>query len=272
MRSDKKLWLLGVLLCLVFGVSSCKLINVLRKLEARDHLNQGVQSYGAKRYDQAVEEFRASIELDPELTDAYLYLATTYRAQFVPLAVSPENLRKGQEAIATYERVLDLAAADNIAVTTAMANIADLYRNMNEPEQAKEWYRKLMDKTENKAEALYGIATIDYNLANDKTGHDGENVEELTEEEIAEVNQIVDEAIETLKEALEMRPDYTDAMEYLNLAYREKAELAQDEEERRNWQREADKLALEALEMKRKLQREAERARREVFSKGKSEE
>jgi tetratricopeptide (TPR) repeat protein len=244
----------------------------MRKLEARDHLNQGVQSYTAKKYDEATEEFRAAIELDPELTDAYLYLATTYRAQFVPLAVSPENLRRGQEAIATFERVLELAEANDVAVTTAMANIADLYRNMNEPEQAKEWYRKLMDKMDDKAEALYGIATIDYNLANDKTGHDGENVENLTEEEIAEVNQAVDEAIDTLKQALEIRPEYTDAMEYLNLAYREKAELAQDEEERRNWEREADKLALEALEMKRKLQREAERARREVFSAGRSEE
>jgi hypothetical protein len=54
-------------------------------------------------------------------------------------------------------------------------------------------------------------------------------------------------------------------MEYLNLMYREKAELAPDEEERRRWEREADKLALEVLEEKRRQQQEAERARREIF-------
>jgi tetratricopeptide (TPR) repeat protein len=249
--------------------SSCQFID---KLKARDHLNQGVQAYQNKKYDEAIEEFRVAIELDPLLTDAYLYLATTYRAQFVPFAPSPDNLRRGQEAIATFERVLELEGANNLAITTAMANIADIYRNMDEPERSKEWYRKLMDQMEDKAEALYGIASIDYNLVNDKTGNDGENVENLTEEEITELNRSIDEAIASLHEALEIRPEYTDAMEYLNLAYREKAELAQDDEERRNWEREADKLALAALEMKRKLQREAERRRREVFSKGGSEE
>jgi tetratricopeptide (TPR) repeat protein len=154
-----------------------------------------------------------------------------------------------------------------------MANIADLYRNMNEPDQAKQWYRNLIDAGYDKAEALYGIATIDYNLAADRTGIDGENVENLTEEEIAEVNLAVDEAIASLKEALEINPDYTDAMEYLNLAYREKAELAgEDEEARLQWLKEADKLALEALEKRRQQQREEERARRQVLSGGGEEE
>jgi tetratricopeptide (TPR) repeat protein len=235
------------------------------KLRAREHLNQGVQAYLAKNYDEAVEEFKASVELDPELIDAYLYLATAYRIQFVPLAPSPENLRRGQQAIATYEQVLEIDPVN----TTAMAHMADIYRNMNEPEEAKQWYRRLMDAGYDRAESLYGIATIDYNLAADKTGMDGENVENLTEEEVAEVNTAVDEAITSLKEALELKPKYTDAMEYLNLAYREKAELAgEDEEVRNQWLKEADKLALQAVEEKRRQQREAERERRQVFSTG----
>jgi len=142
---------------------------------------------------------------------------------------------------------------------------------MSEPEKAKEWYRKLMEISEEKAQALYGIASIDYNLANDKTGSDGENVENLTEEELAEVNRVVEEGMDALRQALEIRPDYTDAMEYLNLLYREKGELATDDEERRRWQNEADRLALDALEMKRQLQREVERARRQMFIKAEEE-
>jgi tetratricopeptide (TPR) repeat protein len=260
MRSNNKLWLLFALLCFVLATTSCQFKN---KLEAREHLNQGVQAYSAKKYDEAVEEFKAAVELDPELVDAYLYLATAYRIQFVPLSPSPENLRKGQQAIATFEQVLGMDPKN----TTAMANIADIYRNMNEPERSKEWYRNLIDAGYDRAEALYGIATIDYNLAADKTGIDGENVENLTEEEIAAVNVAVDEAIDSLKEALELREDYTDAMEYLNLAYREKAELAgEDEEARDQWLKEADKLALLAVQKRREQQREAERARRQVFS------
>jgi len=244
---------------LLVTASSCTFYD---KLQARNHLNHGVSEYSAKRYDSAVESFRKAIELDPELLDAYLYLAAAYRAQFVPLAMNPENLKKGQQAVTAFERVLEMDPTNQ----TAMANIADLYRNMDEPEQAKEWYRKLMEVQDDDAEALYGIAAINYTQANDKTGRDGENVEELSEEERAEVNRLVDEGIEALRSALELRPNYTQAMEYLNLLYREKAELAEDEEQRREWQREADRLALQALEAKRQQQREAERARREVFT------
>lgn len=258
MRSIAKLCVLAVTLLLVLTGTNCKLMD---QLNAREHLNNGVKAYTAKRYDEAVEEFKAAIEKDSELVDAYLYLAAAYRAQFVPMVPSPENLRKGQEAIATFEQVLEMDPQS----TNAMANIADLYRNMSEPEKAKEWYRNLMNISEDKSQALYGIASLDYNLADEKTGQDGQNVENLTEEEIAEVNATVDEAIEALREALEIRPDFTDAMEYLNLVYREKAELAADDEERRRWENEADRLALDALEMKRRLQREAERARRQMF-------
>ncbi len=264
MRSIAKLCVLATILLLVFTGTSCKLMD---QLEARDHLNQGVKAYTAKRYDEAVEEFRSAIEKDSELVDAYLYLAATYRAQFVPLATSPENLRKGQEAIATFEQVLELDPQS----TNAMANVADIYRNMNEPDKAKEWYRRLMEISDEKAQALYGIASIDHSLADEKTGHDGDNVENLTEEELAEVNRVVEEGMEALREALEIQPNYTDAMEYLNLLYREKAELAADDEERRRWQNEADRLALDALEMKRQLQREKERARRQMFIKAEEE-
>jgi len=57
------------------------------------------------------------------------------------------------------------------------------------------------------------------------------------------------------------------------LAYREKAELAgEDEEARSQWLQEADKLALEYLEETRRQQREAERQRRQVFSSAEGEE
>jgi len=262
MNSRKLLIVLGTLL-LTFGGAGCQFIG---KLKARDHLNKGVQAYTAKNYDAASEEFKAAIEQDPTLIDAYLYLATTYRAEFVPMVTTPDNLRKGQEAVTTFEKVIELDP-DNAQgrAVNAMANIADIYRNMNSPDKAKEWYRKLQSVQEDKSQALYGIATIDYNLVDEKTGTDGENVENLTEEEKASLSQLLDEGTQALKEALEINPNYTDAMEYLNLIYRERAELAQDEEEKKEWEREADKLALEALETKRELQREAERKRREFL-------
>ncbi len=250
--------LIPALFVLLLGVSGCQFY---QKLQARDHLNKGVQAYTAKQYKEAAEHFKTAIDKDPELIDAYLYLATTLRAEFIPLVTTPDNLRRGMEAVRAFEEVLKL---DPVNVN-AMANIADLYRNMEKPDEAKEWYRKLMGLEAQKAQALYGIASIDYNLADAKTGKDGENVPNLTPEQRAEVAKLVDEGIETLKQALEINRRFTDAMEYLNLLYREKAELAETEEERDQWEREAMKLAVQALEEKRRLQREAEAARRQVF-------
>jgi tetratricopeptide (TPR) repeat protein len=243
---------------LLLGLSGCQFYD---KLQARDQLNKGVQAYTSKQYKSAAEHFQTAIEKDPTLIDAYLYLATTLRAEFVPLVTTPDNLRRGMESIRAFEEVLKLDA-NNV---NAMANIADLYRNMEKPDEAKEWYRKLMTIEAQKAQALYGIASLDYNMANELTGKDGENIPNLTPEKKEEVSRMVDEGIATLRQALELNKRFSEAMEYLNLLYREKAELAENDEEKRQWEREADKLALEAMELKRQLQREAEAARRQMF-------
>lgn len=263
MRVMDRVAVLCLCLALTLGAAGCKLMD---QLKARNHLNHGVSEYTAKRYDTAAESFIAAIELDPELVDAYVYLATTYRTQFMPLVQNPENLEMGKRAIASFEKVLELQPDHR----TAMINIADIYRNMDRPEESKNWYRRLMEIDQDQSEALYGIGAINYSISNEKTGADGANVENLTEEEIEEVNRIIDEGIEALRKATEIRPNYSEAMEFLNLLYRERALLAEDEEERRRWRNEADKLALAALEARRQQQREAEKARREMFS-GKSQ-
>ena len=71
----------------------------------------------------------------------------------------------------------------------------------------------------------------------------------------------MDEGIEALKKALAIDDEYTDALQFLNLMYLERAYLAADEQEKRKWQIEADKLALQALELRKRQEEEAERAR-----------
>ena len=253
--------LLGSLLMGTLLVSGCSYVE---KLKARDQLNKGVNSYSGERYEEAVEFFQTAIRLDPELSVAYLYLATTYRAQFQPGSQSMANLQQAQKAISTFQKVLDMDpnVEDPLLAANAMANIATIYNGLGDYEKAKEWQLKRVDVEPGNPEPLYGIGTIDWQLAYDKTGMTGENVEYLTEEEAAQVHKDVEEGIQVLKQALDIRPDYHDAMQYLNLLYREKAKLTTDEEEKTKWQSEADKLALQALQIKRKQEAEAERARR----------
>lgn len=232
-------------------------------LSARNELNKGVKAYTGKQYNEAIEHFELSIEKDPELTRSYLYLAIAYRAQYVPQGTSPENMEKANKAIATFEEVLqrDPSAGDQ---ATAMANLAGLYTGMGEFDKAREWYGRRMESEPDNPEPLYGIATIVWQISYDETGMTGESVEFLDEERRVEIDQLVSEGIENLKKALELDPEYVDAMQYLNLLYREKAKLEQDEEAQRDWEREADKLALQALELKREQEAEDAEARRSV--------
>ncbi len=247
---------------LAMGLASstlgCNLFTILDKLSARDELNKGVKAYSSQKFDEAVTHLQNAVDLDPELIDAELYLATTYRVQYQPGGQSMDNLQMAQQAIRIFERVL----AKDPGNESSMANISGIYNSMGDYDMAKEWYRKQMEANPSNPEPLYGIGTIDWQLSYDRTGMTGDNVENLTDEEKAEVNATVDEGVDALRKALEINPQYTDAMQYLNLLYREKGKLAADDEEKANWEMEADKLALEALEMKRMQEEEAERAKR----------
>ena len=68
----------------------------------------------------------------------------------------------------------------------------------------------------------------------------------------AKYGTLVDEGIEKLKKAIEIRPDYDDAMAYLNLLYRRKADMVQSADERAELLKQADDLVDKVKEIKQK--------------------
>lgn len=62
----------------------------------------------------------------------------------------------------------------------------------------------------------------------------------------------IGEGIACMKKAIELRPDYDDAMAYLNLLYRRKADYAVNEAERAQLLKMADDLVDQVMEIKQK--------------------
>ena len=60
----------------------------------------------------------------------------------------------------------------------------------------------------------------------------------------------MDEGIQHLKKAVTLRPDYEDAMAYLNLLYRQKADMVTSAEEREALLKQADELVDKVKEIK----------------------
>ncbi len=66
------------------------------------------------------------------------------------------------------------------------------------------------------------------------------------------VAPLVDEGISSLQKALQIRPDYDDAMAYLSLLLRRKADMAESARERADLQKQADDLLDKVKEIKQK--------------------
>jgi tetratricopeptide (TPR) repeat protein len=201
------------------------------KLKARDQLNKGVQAYKNAKYELAIEHFKNAVALDPRLLNARLYLATAYAQQYIPGADTPENNRMGQQAIEEYKKVLQAEPGN----TNSVKGIASLYFNMKKFDQAKEYHEKAKQLDPNDPEEYYSIGVIDWTesyaprqeeraklgLKPDEPLKDKKVCESLRERNLSKV----DEGIQNLNRALQLRPDYDDAMAYMNLLYREKADL-----------------------------------------------
>jgi hypothetical protein len=64
--------------------------------------------------------------------------------------------------------------------------------------------------------------------------------------------QLIEEGITDLQKAISLRPDYDDAMAYLNLLYRRKADMVETVDERNQLLKQADDLVDKVKEIKQK--------------------
>ncbi len=205
------------------------------RLKARDQLNKGIQAFKNARYEEAVGHFQNSIELDPNYEQAKLYLATAYSYQVVPNLDTPENLKIAQKAIDGFQEVLAKDPND----LTALKQIASIDRNIKKFDEAKEYEKKVVALAPNDAEAYYTLGVLNWIqayknattiLAADGLTDDGNgNVKKSKGAclKLQEANtNLVNEGLQFLHKAVELNPNYDDAMSYLNLTYRRRADLA----------------------------------------------
>jgi len=205
------------------------------KLRARDQLNKGVQAYKNAKYEEAINHFEQAVTLDPTLLNARLYLATAFAQQYIPGADAPDNNRMAERAIEQYKEVLQRDPRN----VNSVKGIAYLYLQMKQFDKAKEYYRKATELDPNDPEPYYSVAVIDWTqtyqprmeeraklgLKPDESLKDKKVCAALKEKNASNIQ----EGIDNLNKALQLRPDYDDAMAYMNLMYRERADVQCDD-------------------------------------------
>ena len=237
MNKNLKLITLAAAALALFSSVGCN------KLRARDQLNKGVQSFKDNHFEQAIDHFQKAVELDPGLINARMYLATAFVSQYIPQVDSPDNLRIAQQAIDEYTRVIDANPSRDQKVNAAKG-IAYLYLNEKKWDEAKKYYRMASDLDPNDPEPYYSVGVIDWTACytprmeeRAKLGmKPEENLNPKNKEQMkvctelkAKNSAAIQEGIDSLNKAIQIRPDYDDAMAYLNLMYREKGDVECDD-------------------------------------------
>ena len=197
-----------------------------------------MQAYKNTKYEQAIDHFQQAVADDPSLINARLYLATAFAQQYIPGADTPDNNKFAEQAIDQYKIVLQ-ADPKNI---NSIKGIAYLYLQMKKFDLAKEFYKKASDADPNDPEPYYSIAVIDWTQTYIPRQEERVKIAGIKPEDslaakdkkacarVKEKNEKnVQEGIDNLNEALKLRPDYDDAMAYMNLMYRERADIQCDD-------------------------------------------
>ena len=257
MRSKLTLGNLKIALAVAALAAVAVMTSGCSKLQARDHLNKGVQAFTNAQYPEAVEHFKTAVELDPGFAAARLYLATAYMQQYIPGSESPENMKMAQAAYDNFQKVLEQEPNN----TTAIASIASLNLNQKKWDEAKQWYEK-WTAVEQNADAYYSLGFIAwskwypaYGTARAGLGMKQEDPgpikdKKVKEELKAKYGPIIESGLQSLDKALQINPEYDDAMAYENLLVRERADLADSKEEYEKQIKVADDWVQKALATK----------------------
>ena len=217
-----------VLAGMVLSMSGCN------RLAARDQLNKGVEAYKGAHYEEAIGHFQKATELDPTLPMAKTYLATALAQNVVPGLDTPDNMKNAQQAIDIFQEVLAKDPHD----VNSMKQIAGIDFQIKKLDEAKDWQKKVLAEDSKDPEAAYTVGVIDWMQAHQNTltallpagvNDDGEGnakaPKNVMEPLKAKNGPLVDEALQYLNQAVTIRPNYDDAMAYLNLIYRRKADV-----------------------------------------------
>ena len=236
------------------------------KVKARSEAQKGNRFYKDELYKEAMAQFQKALTLDPGLTFVNRSLGFAAMALFRPGTSTPENMKYADVAIDAFQKYLkaypdDAKVQDFLVATwvnaekydaalsflkqqrrdhpeTAKFNqpIANVYIKSNRYREALDWVGQFAPRDSG---LYYLIATNAWSKSyNDPTTTFEDRV------------RIVDVGLQAVQRAIDVKPDYMEAMVYYNLLYREKAKLDPDEKKKEEYTAKADEWRGKALALR----------------------
>jgi TonB family protein len=249
---------------LVFLGLSSVMASLLAQLPAQDPvdfqgwMNQGIQAFQAAQYPQAVTAFQRAVQIQPDSLNAHLYLGTAHMQQFIPGASNPQNDATARFANDQFLRVLNLDSKNKVA----LASLGSLALNQKQWDEALKWYNTIVADDPNNADAYYSLGFIawskwfpGYSAARRSLGMKQEDPGPIQDVAVreklkADYDPVIEAGVQALENALQINPQYDNAMAYMNLLIRERADLRGTADEYRQDIATADDWVRKALAAK----------------------
>ena len=235
--------------------------------DAETWLDKGIDAYRAARYQDAIKAFQLATDLDPKDVKARLYLASAKMSLYIPGLASEENMAYADAAKIDFKHVLaldpsNITALLSLGTLSYMEATGEHGTDPAKVDEAHSWYQKALDADPRNKTALYSIGVIDWGkfhqtLDNARTslGMTPSQPGPLPDAALrhslqSQFGSVIEEGISNLRKAIEVDPRYDDAMAYLNLLLRERADLAESSVEYEKDIEEANQWVQRALDSK----------------------
>ena len=186
--------------------------------------------------DRSIEHFKKYLAARPDDDKAAKFLVTTYM-----------NAQKYDDAIKYFKELVAKHPQDSQAVQT----IAMLYAKQGDYENSMEWQKKRGELEPNNAEVFYTMGVTAWDKSYNTMGIDTLPDKGLTNEKRKE---ILDFGMAQLDKALQLNPDYFEAMLYKNLVFRQYVRIEADPAKVAELNAKATERQVKGVEAKKKIQ------------------
>jgi tetratricopeptide (TPR) repeat protein len=249
------------------------------KIKSKQEIKKGNEFFKANNYEAALASYQEALRLNPDEVKIHKNIGFAYIGRYQPGSKHPKDLEFAQKAIDNLDAYVQAFPEDkktrealvsmylqtdryddairfyqeilkaNPRDSKAMGSIAQMYFKKGDFNSGVQWLKKRLEVDDDKAEIYYLIGTYAW----DRSYH----FPDISPEERA---HIVDDGMQALMKAVELRPDYAEAISYVNLLYREKAKIETDPAKKKEYTDLADKYRDQAIELMKK-KKEAEAAK-----------
>jgi len=252
--------MLAVIVALATLGSGCQ---YARTVLAKDKVNQGAIKYNQGRNKEAQEFFKDATETDPAYTMAWLYYGATLVKDYKKELDDAKKKEIATQALGVYKKALSLSPNNCIIVDNAISYLATIYQDLNNFE---DWRKTMEDRATNKcskkdaqAQSYYAIGVEYWRCSYTQTNRYADKALVIKEPfhyrnmdypdalpDKQKSLSCVTNGLANLEKALQLDPEYVEAMFYKGLLYREQQKLTKDGGQRKELDQMALKIAADA--------------------------